>query len=181
MVCPRCILSVQTIFDNAGIEIKNILLGEVEIEKSLSAKQLAGIKASLQSVGFELLDDPTAQLVAKIKSLLTEKVQKGVEQHFSIQKFLRSKIFKDYSALSKLFSEVEGVTIEQFFLLQKIEKVKELLIYGEMSIVEIAGFLNYSSGQHLSSQFKHMTGMTPTAFKKIGNAGRRGIDHIHEK
>lgn len=178
MVCPRCILSVEEILKNANIEVKNISLGEVEIEGELSFKKLEGIKTSLNAVGFELLDDPTAQLITKIKSLLIQEAQNGVEEHFSIQRFLKSKIFKDYSSFSKLFSEVEGITIEQFYLLQKIEKAKELMIYNEMSLLDIAIFLGYSSGQHLSSQFKRITGMTPTQFKTIGNKGRKGIDKV---
>lgn len=179
MVCPRCILSVQEIFKNAKVEVKNVSLGEVEIEEKNFSKKSKEIKASLQAVGFELLDDPTAQLITKIKSLLIQQVQSGLEEHFSIQKFLKSKIFKDYSSLSKLFSEVEGITIEQFFLLQKIEKAKELIIYNEMPLFDIANSLGYSSGQHLSSQFKRITGMTPTQFKAIGNKGRKSIDNLN--
>jgi AraC-like DNA-binding protein len=114
--------------------------------------------------------------------LLIEKVQQGnIEEHFSIFKFLNKTIFKDYSSTSKLFSEVEGITIEQFFILQKIEKVKEWLIYNELSLSEIAFRLGYSSTQHLSSQFKKLTGMTPTKFKSLGNRHRKAIDHVGPK
>lgn len=180
MVCPRCILSVEQIFSSLKIPTVNIVLGEVETEKELSEKQIKTLEQALQKVGFELLDDQKNQLIDKIKTLLIQKVQEGnIEDHFSIQKFLGKHIFKDYSSISKLFSEVESITIEQFFILQKIEKVKEWLIYNELSLSEISFLLGYSSPQHLSAQFKKVTGMTPGYFKKLGSQHRRPIDEIN--
>jgi AraC family transcriptional regulator len=179
MVCPRCIMSVEQILKNSKIPSKYVRLGEVELVKDLSQKQLNHFSTELQKVGFELLDDVKTQLIEKIKMLLIQKVQdENIEEHFSINKYLTQHIFKDYSSLSKLFSEVEGITIEQFFILQKIEKIKERLIYNEQSLGEIALNLGYSSTQHLSGQFKKLTGMTPTEFKSLGASHRKPIDGI---
>lgn len=179
MVCPRCIMSVEQILKNNKIPSKYVRLGEVELVKDLSEKQLNHFSTELQKVGFELLDDAKTKLIEKIKMLLIQKVQdENIEEHFSINKYLTQKIFKDYSSLSKLFSEVEGITIEQFFILQKTEKIKERLIYNEQSLGEIALNLGYSSTQHLSGQFKKLTGMTPTQFKSLGSLHRKPIDGV---
>ena len=179
MVCPRCIMSVENILKENKLEPKQVRLGEIELIKSLNKKQLEKFSADLQKVGFELLDDQKKQVIEKIKSLLVQKVQQGnIEEHFSISKYLTKKIFKDYSSISKLFSEVEGITIEQFFILQKIEKAKEWLIYNELSLSQVAFNLGYSSSQHLSSQFKKLTGMTPTQFKSLGTLHRKAIDNV---
>jgi AraC family transcriptional regulator len=179
MVCPRCIMSVENILKENKLETKYVRLGEVELTKELTQNQLRHFAEELQKVGFELLDDAKRQLIEKIKRLLVQKVQEeNIEDHFRIQKFLTQNIFKDYSSISKLFSEVEGITIEQFFILQKIEKTKERLIYNEQSLSEIALNLGYSSAQHLSAQFKKLTGMTPTKFKSLGTSHRRPIDKI---
>ncbi|HRN55499.1 MAG TPA: helix-turn-helix transcriptional regulator [Agriterribacter sp.] len=181
MVCPRCISSVEQILKDNALPTGYIRLGEVELIKDPGKNKLKKFSADLEKNGFELLDDQKMQLIEKIKNLLIAKVQEGnVEDHFSISKFLGKKIFKDYSALSKLFSEVEGITIEQFFILQKLEKVKEWLMYNELSLSQIAFNLGYSSTQHLSSQFKKLTGMTPTQFKRLGAPHRKAIDAIHK-
>ena len=179
MVCPRCIMSVEQILKNQKIPSKYVRLGEVELIKDLSEKQLNQFSSELQKVGFELLDDAKTKLIEKIKTLLIQKVQdENIEEHFSINKCLTQHIFKDYSSLSKLFSEVEGITIEQFFILQKVEKIKERLIYNEQSLGEVALSLGYSSTQHLSGQFKKLTGMTPTQFKSLGTLHRKPIDGV---
>jgi len=179
MVCPRCIMSVENILKENKLEPNYVRLGEIELVKTLNKKQLKKFSDDLQKVGFELLDDQKKQVIEKIKNLLVQKVQQGnIEEHFSINKYLSPKIFKDYSSISKLFSEVEGITIEQFFILQKIEKAKEWLIYNELSLSQIAFNLGYSSSQHLSSQFKKLTGMTPTQFKTIGSFHRKAIDKV---
>jgi len=179
MVCPRCIMSVEQILKENKLQPKYVQLGEVELLKDASKPQLQKLSEDLEKVGFELLDDQKTRIIEKIKTLLIEKVQQGdIEEHFSIQKFVSKKILKDYSSLSKLFSEVEGITIEQFFILQKIEKTKEWLSYNELSLSEIALNLGYSSTQHLSSQFKKLTGMTPTAFKSLGTSFRKTIDKV---
>jgi AraC family transcriptional regulator len=181
MVCQRCILSVEQILQQNNITAKNTRLGEVELNEPLSTEKLNDLSTALQQVGFELLDDQKTQQIEKIKNLLIQKVQEGeMEEHFSVSRFLSSEIFKDYSNLSKLFSEVEGITIEQFFILQKIEKAKEWLVYNELSLSQIALQLGYSSTQHLSAQFKRITGMTPTEFKKNGVLHRKGLDKVKE-
>jgi AraC family transcriptional regulator len=179
MVCPRCITSVEQLLEKNKMQAKYIRLGEVELLEEPGKAQLAHFAEDLKRTGFELLDDRKMQLIEEIKKLLIQKIQSGsVEEHFSISKYLGKKIFKDYSSVSRLFSEVEGVTIEQFFILQKIEKIKEWLIYNELSLSGIAFNLGYSSTQHLSSQFKKLTGMTPSQFKKLGAAHRKPIDHV---
>ena len=133
----------------------------------------------LLQLGFEILDDQKQKQIEKIKSLLIKKVQSGqVEEHFSITAFLSNALHKDYSYISRLFSEVEGTTVEQYFILQKIEKVKELLVYGEENLSEISYRLGYSSVAHLSAQFKKITGFTPSQFKKLGSTQRKPLDAL---
>ena len=181
MVCPRCISSVEQILKDNKLQAQYIRLGEVELTKDPGKKKLEQLSGDLTKNGFELLDDQKMQLIEKIKNLLIGKVQDGnIEDHFSVSKCLGEKIFRDYSSLSKLFSEVEGITIEQFFILQKLEKVKEWLMYNELSLNQIAFNLGYSSTQHLSNQFKKLTGMTPTQFKQLGSLHRKAIDAVHK-
>lgn len=133
----------------------------------------------LRELGFELLGNQKQKQIDKIKNLLIKKIQSGeVEDHFSISDFLRKGLNKEYSYISRLFSEVEGITIEQFFILQKIEKVKEWLAYGELNLSEISYRLGYSSLAHLSAQFKKVTGLTTSHFKKIGSLHRQSLDKV---
>ncbi len=179
MVCPRCISSVEQILEKNNLQAKYVRLGEVELVNEPGAAKLEQFQADLKESGFELLDDQKSQLIEKVKNLLIQKVQtESIDEHFSISKYIGNHIYKDYSSVSRLFSEVEGFTIEQFFILQKIEKTKELLAYGEQSLSQIAFELGYSSTQHLSSQFKKVTGMTPSQFKQLGAAQRKPIDGV---
>lgn len=179
MVCPRCITAVEQILEKNNLPVKYLRLGILELLQKPTVRQLKILAQDLLHTGFELLDDQKAQLIEQVKNLLIQKVQSGnIEEHFSLTKFIGEKIFKDYSSISKLFSEVEGITLEQFFNLQKIEKVKEWLIYNEQSLTQIAFTLGYSSTQHLSSQFKKLTGMTPSHFKQIGALHRKPIDGV---
>lgn len=179
MVCPRCIMSVEQALRQSNIRYAHIHLGEVDLLEEPTPTQLNNFNASLQALGFELLDDQRKQQIEKIKNLLIQKVQEGnIEEHFILSKFLSSELHRDYSHLSKLFTEVEGITVEQFFILQKTEKVKEWLAYNQLSASDIAFRLGYSSAQHLSSQFKKTTGMTPGQFKKLGAAQRRPLDGV---
>ncbi len=178
MVCNRCIMVVQQQFEKLKLQPLHVAMGEVEIKKPLTEKQQQQLNENLKILGFELLDSQKQQQIEKIKNLLIQKVQDGaIEEHFSITDFLTKSIHKDYSHISRLFSEVEGITIEQFFILQKIEKVKEWLIYNESNLSEIAWKLGYSSVAHLSAQFKKVTGLTPSAFKKIGGS-RKSLDQM---
>jgi AraC family transcriptional regulator len=179
MVCPRCIMSVESILRAQALPYHSVKLGAVELEKEPGKTARAALAKALEEMGFELLDDQRKQLIEQVKNLLIQKVQGGdIEEHFSISKYLSKKLYKDYSQLSKLFTEVEGITVEQYFILQKIEKVKEWLVYDTHSIGTIALELGYSSVQHLSAQFKKITGMTPSAFKKVGAGLRRSLDSI---
>jgi AraC family transcriptional regulator len=181
MVCPRCITSVEQILKRNHLQAKYVRLGEVELVKKPAARQIEIFTKELLETGFELLDDQKTQLIEEVKNLLIQKVQNGnVEEHFSLTKFIGEKVFKDYSAVSKLFSQLESITLEQFFNLQKIEKVKEWLMYNEQSLTQIAFNLGYSSTQHLSSQFKNLTGMTPSQFKKLGALHRKPIDAVKD-
>lgn len=180
MVCPRCIRAVEELIKENNLETLYVRLGEVALTKDPGKRKLDQFSAALAQNGFELLDDRKMQLIEKIKNLLISKVQEGnMEDHFSVGKYIGKKIFKDYSALSKLFSEVEGITIEQFFILQKLEKAKEWLMYDELNLSQIALRLGYSSPQHLSNQFKKFTGMTPTQFKQLGASHRKALDDVH--
>lgn len=178
MVCPRCIMSVEQLLKDSNIPYRLVQLGEVETAQQLNDGQLKKLGEALEQLGFELLSDPSAKLIEQVKRSLIQKVQKGIAPHFSLQKFLTGIVFKDYSTVSKLFSEVEGITIEQYFILQKIERAKELIIYNEQSLQDVSIELGYSSSQHLSAQFKRVTGMTPTQFKSIGPAMRKPIDQV---
>lgn len=179
MVCPRCITSVERLLHDHNINTTAVRLGEVEFSNEPGKEQLDRFAEALGKMGFELLDDQKKQLIDRLKTLLLQEVQKGsIEEHFSLSKFLSGAIHKDYSNLSRLFSEVEGITLEQYFILQKIEKAKEWLTYGELTLSEIAWKLGYSSTQHLSSQFKKMTGMTPSQFKNLGSPLRKSLDDL---
>lgn len=178
MVCRRCIIAVRQELEKLDIEIKAIRLGEVELQTPLSEWQLNTLGKRLTDLGFEILDNQKQKQIEKIKTLLIQMVQTGdIKEHFGISDFLSKTLHKDYSYISRLFSAVEGITLEQYFILQKIEKAKELLIYGEMNTSEISYQLGYSSVAHLSSQFKKMTGLTPSEFKKIGGH-RKFLDEV---
>ncbi len=181
MVCPRCITSVEQMLKKHNLQAKYVRLGEVELTKEPGKAKLQQFSEDLKQTGFELLDDQKMQLIERVKNLLIQKAQSGnVEDHFSVSKYISDHIYKNYSSISKLFSEVEGITIEQFFILQKIEKTKEWLVYNEQSLSQIAFSLGYSSTQHLSNQFKKLTGMTPSQFKQLGALHRKPIDGVKE-
>ena len=179
MVCNRCIMVVKQELEKQKLLPALVSMGEVELAKPATDKQLKNLNERLKEVGFEILDDQKKKHIEKIKNLLIKQIQLGeLEEHFMITNFLTKALNKDYSYISRLFSEVEGVTIEQFFILQKIEKVKELIIYNEMNLSEISYQLGYSSVAHLSAQFKKVTGLTPSHFKKAGVRHRKPIDSV---
>ena len=180
MVCRRCILAVSQILEKNGLTPLKVDLGEAHLAEMPEAVQESALRADLEAYGFELLDDQRSQLIEKVKTSLVEQVQTGeLPEDFSLVKFISSTLHRDYSAISKLFSEVEGLTLEQFFILQKIEKVKEWLVYHELTLSEIAFRLGYSSVAYLSSQFKKVTGLTPSAFKNNHAGRRRPLDGVH--
>lgn len=182
MVCHRCVIAVGQELAKLNLKTNRMNLGEVELQKEPTAKQLQQLAVRLNLLGFEILDDQKQKQIEKIKNLFIKKIQSGdVEEHFSIREYLTKALHKDYSYLSRLFSQVEGITIEQYFILQKIEKVKEWIVYGEISLSEISYKLGYSSVGHLSSQFKKVTGLTPSHFKKLGSSYRKPLDKVKIK
>ncbi len=180
MVCPRCIETVEEVLTEKGFEVNSIKLGEAEIDKTPSAEQISELSAALQNRGFELLTDKKSQIVDQIKSEIIKLVHHSENKilNVNLSSHLAGLIGADYSSISNLFSTSEGITIEKFAILQKIEKVKELLSYGELAISEIAWKMDYSSAAHLSSQFKKETGLTPGQYKNLKEKERKSLDEI---
>ncbi|MDX8554403.1 AraC family transcriptional regulator [Tenacibaculum sp. 1B UA] len=179
MVCNRCILVIQNELDKLGVGVKNIKLGEVTLEKELTTQEREYLDKTLLSLGFEIIDDKKRRIIEKIKNLIINLVHhQDSETKVNLSELLSNELHHDYNYLSNLFSEVEGTTIEKYFIAQKIEKVKELLVYDELSLSEIAFRLHYSSVAYLSNQFKKVTGLTPSHFKKIRKDKRKPLDEV---
>ncbi|MEO8146845.1 MAG: AraC family transcriptional regulator [Bacteroidia bacterium] len=181
MVCNRCVLTVENILEKAGIDCHKVLFGEIHLKEELTPTQKELLQASLESVGFELIDNHASGLIEKIKKHVIMKARNEVnekENKMNLSIYLSARLNYEYTHLSSLFSEVEGRTIENFFIEQRIEKAKELLIYGQKTLSEIAFELEYSSMAHLSSQFKKITGLTPSHFKEVGAAKRKSLDKV---
>jgi AraC-like DNA-binding protein len=179
MVCDRCILVVQQELQKLGIDSCKVTLGEVENGTEIPKDKLEKFQKNLTALGFELLDNSQKQLIEKIKNIIIQQVHHAQEENnHTYSEILSKALHKDYSYLSSLFSEVEGITIEKYVINQKIEKVKELIIYDELSLSEIAYKLGYSSVAHLSNQFKKVTGLTPSHFKQVGQNKRKPIDKV---
>lgn len=180
MVCDRCIMVVKQILDKQHLKILTVNLGEAEVENLLNEEQLSALGTELLAVGFELLDDRKRKLIERVKTLIIEKIHHVDDvlrkKKFSV--FLQEQLAIEYSYLSTLFSQIEGITIEQFIILQRIERTKELLEYNELTLSEIAYKLDYSSVQHLSTQFKKITGLTPSHFKTIKRQKRKSLDRL---
>lgn len=177
MVCPRCISAVKQVFAETNLPPKSVELGEVILEREPTDEEKDQISTSLQKQGFELLEPGKAALVSLVKATIIKQIhynQTHLKVNFST--LLSEKLNHEYSYLSRLFSTVEGITIEKFTTAQKIERVKELLFYDEKTLSEIAYQLDYSSVAHLSAQFKKETGMTPSTFKKQKKPDRKGLD-----
>lgn len=179
MVCSRCIASVQQIFDDLKIEIATIELGQIETVQLLNKEEVEILNVDLNTVGFQILEDAAEKQIEQIKKLIILKInQLDVEEDFILSKFISSRLAKDYSLVSKSFSLHENVTLEQYFILQKIEKAKELLLYNELTLTEISQKLGYKSVQYLSTQFKNTTHVTPTFFKNLKSKNRIPLDKI---
>lgn len=179
MVCNRCISAVEKVFNDLKIDISQVDLGEVETNNDLTEKEILKLDEVLQKIGFQLLEDSSKKQIEAIKKHIILKINDlDISEDFILSKFISEKLAKDYSILSKNFSVNENVTLEQYFILQKIEKAKELLLYNEFSLTEISHHLGYKSVQHLSTQFKNITGFTPTSFKKLKSNNRISIDKI---
>lgn len=172
-------MAVQNTFDSLGYPLTHIALGEAETVNLIPAEDLEKLRKSLVSYGFEIIDDTKSQTIEKIKTLIVKLVhynEEPIKVNYSI--YIESKLHKEYNYLSNLFSEVTGVTIEKYIINQKIEFVKELLVYDELTLSEISYKLGYSSVGHLSAQFKKVTGLTPGHFRQIKENKRKPLDKV---
>ncbi|MBL4709114.1 MAG: helix-turn-helix transcriptional regulator [Flavobacteriales bacterium] len=179
MVCPRCKMAVQTILEELKISFSSIELGEVKITDALTSNKKEELADKLKGVGFELLESEDLVLITQIKSVIVQQIHYSLdEMKVNFSDFLVEKIKHNYNYISRLFSEIEGITIEKFISLQKVERIKELLFNNEKTLSEIAFEMDYSSSAYLSTQFKKETGMTPSAFKKMKQSNRSNLDTI---
>ena len=179
MVCIRCKMVVKSELEKLGVQKARIELGEAEIFEDISTEQLDQLNINLKKVELELMDDKKSILVEKIKMIIIELVHYTDEQiKVNLSDYLSEKLNYNYTYLANLFSEVKGTTIEKFYLYHKIERVKELLIYNELNLSEIAYKLNYSSVAHLSNQFKKITGLTPSHFKNLKQKRHSPLENL---
>ena len=180
MVCNRCIMVVTNELESLGIQPVSVTLGEVDLGNTqLSEQQQHDIDKTLQPLGFERIDDRKSQLIQKVKNFVIEQIHYADGERLnSWSDLITEEVNHSYSYVSNLFSSVEGVTLEQYIILQKIEKVKELLVYDELTLSQIAYKLDYSSVAHLSRQFKKVTGFTPSRFKQLKGQNRKPLDEV---
>ena len=179
MVCDSCIMVVQNELEKLGLDAKNIKLGEVILSKEITSLEKENLSKTLEPLGFEVIDDKKGSIIEKIKNIIIDLVHhQDSDVKTNLSDVLSDKLHHDYNYLSNLFSEVEGTTIEKYFIAQKVEKVKELLVYDELSLSEIANRLNYSSVAYLSNQFKKVTGVTPSNFKQNKEDKRKPLDKV---
>jgi len=179
MVCSRCILMVKSVFENINIKPLSVSLGEVELAENLEQNEAEQLNYQLKNLGFDIIDDKKSRMIEKIKNIIITIIHHQPEKiQVNLSIYLSEQLTTDYSSLSQLFSHKEGITIEQYYIAQKIERVKELIVYDELSVKEIAFQLGYSSVAYLSNQFKKVTGLTPTHFKALKETKRRSIEDI---
>lgn len=181
MVCHRCVLAVEDILTEEKIPFHKVIFGEIHLSDKLNDEQKQRLSKALNEIGFELIDSHMSGLIEKIKQFVIKKARFEVnsdDKKLNLSNYLSNNLHYEYTHLSSIFSSVEGRTIENLYIEQRIEKAKELLIYGEMTLSEIAFELEYSSTAHLSSQFKKVTGLTPSHFKKVGTAKRKALDKV---
>jgi AraC-like DNA-binding protein len=179
MVCIRCKMVVKSELEKLGLHYTTVELGEVELTDKITDNQLKNLGAALELTGLELMDDNKKILVEKIKTTIIELIHYNDDQiKVNLSTFLSERLNHNYTYLSNLFSEIKGITIEQYYIANKIEKVKELLVYDELSLTEIAWKLHYSSVSHLSKQFKKMTGLTPSHFKNLKSKKRVALGNL---
>jgi YesN/AraC family two-component response regulator len=172
-------MAVKQELKKLGLHFIVVDLGEVEVMEKLSSQQLEQLKSALLDSGLELMDDKRAVLIERIKNAIVEMVHYTDELiKTNLSTYLSKKLDHDYTYLANLFSEVQGTTIEQFIISHKVERIKELIIYGELNITEIAAKMNYSSVAHLSNQFKKVTGLSPSHFKQLKDKRRNPIEEI---
>ena len=179
MVCNRCKMVVKAELEKKGYQTSSVELGQVELEDEPTAAQKVELTEMLSQLGFELIDDKKSRLIEQVKNVVISSVHHSEERlKTNLSDLLAEELKHDYKYISNLFSEVEGVTIEKYYIAQRIEKVKELLVYDEFSLSEIAYRLNYSSVAYLSNQFKKVTGLTPSHFKNIKGNKRLPLDEV---
>ena len=179
MVCIRCKIVVKDEIERLGLHPIRVELGQAEIVENLSVEVLKKFKLALLKSGLELMDDKKSMLIEKIKSVIVDLVhykEEPLEIKFS--EYLSQQLGLDYTYLANLFSEVQGMTIEHYLIAHKIERVKEVLVYDEISLTEIAYRMHYSSVAHLSYQFKKVTGLTPSHFKKLKDKKRKSLEEV---
>jgi len=180
MVCNRCIKAVENELVALNIDFSLIELGLVHLKNSMEKEQFTSFKSRMEDIGFEIIDDKTAKIIERIKNEIIQVIlgKNQISERLNFSEYLVKQIGYDYSYLSNLFSSKEGKTIENYIINLKIERVKELIVYDELNLTEIAYLLNYSSVQHLSRQFKHVTGFTPSYYKQLKELKRRPLDKI---
>ena len=179
MVCIRCQMVVRAELEKLGLQSIYVKIGEANIIGEVQPPQLKQLDIALKKTGLLLMDDKKSILVEKIKTAIIELVHYSEDQiKVNLSDFLSEKLNYDYTYLANLFSEVKGITIEKFYLIHKIEKVKELIVYDELNLSEIAYKMHYSSVAHLSNQFKKVTGLTPSHFKKLKNERRDTLEDV---
>ncbi|MCB9182273.1 MAG: helix-turn-helix domain-containing protein [Flavobacteriales bacterium] len=178
MVCDRCRTAVARVLTEQGLDAVSVELGEVRLGLEPAQAELDHLRTALRSQGFDLVLDPDAQMITRVKAEVVRRVHHGADGRMNLAELVRGAVHREISSVSKLFSEVEGITLEHYFLLQRLERVKELIRYGEMTFSEIAFATGFSSAAHLSAQFKKLTGMTPTAFRKLAHPARTPLDQV---
>ena len=181
MVCHRCVMAVENILIARAIKFQKVIVGEIHLGEKLTHEQYESLRSGLAKIGLELIDNKKGGIIEKIKQLVIKKARNEVseeEKKMKLSAYLSKKLYHEYTYLSSLFSSIEGRTIENYFIEQRVEKVKELLVYNEMTLLDISVELEYSSVAHLSGQFKQITGLTPSHFKKVGSVKRKLLDKI---
>lgn len=179
MVCRRCKIAVGDVLHQVGLQPLSVELGEVELVKEPTKQQYEKIEKLFHALGFELIDDRKSKIIERVKNLIITLIHsQDIEDNIKLSDRIASHLHQDYNTVSNLFSSVEGTTIEKYYILQRIERAKELLIYDEYTLSQIADQLGYSSVAYLSNQFKKITGFTPSHFKKIREIKRRNIEEL---
>lgn len=182
MVCNRCIQVIKEELARLDLEVRDVQLGEVRLTQPISVDKLDDVREVFANRGFEILEDSNSKLIEQIKTAIIDLVHNPeIVSNQNVSYYLEERIGRDYSYLSNLFSSVENVTIERYLILQKVEKVKELLVYDELTLSEISYKMDYSSVQYLSGQFRKVTGMSPSEFKKLTNKERLPLDMVATK
>lgn len=179
MVCDRCVMAVRSELEKLGIDAKSVVLGEAELHNPLGSDAKEQLRANLEKIGFELIEDKRHQLTERVRNLIIDLIHhKHAQLNINLSDYISEQIGMDYSSISKQFSETEHTTIEKFVISQKIERVKELISYNELTLSEIADYLHYSSVAHLSGQFKKITGMTPSEYRNRELKDRKPLNEV---